>query len=540
MLALGFLAALLFGAYMNLGSLRFFANHYLGLTFFSKHYLVLLQNNYELRPGGGFISAYGTVNTILGIPTGFSFHNSYEVDTSSYQVPPFPHEALLKNEWYQGYTFRDANWEPHFPDSAKALKDFYLQKFPDREVDGIAVINLSLLERLLDRLGGVTVLGRQFDGGNLFRQLEFEVNNVDRHSETALNERKSIVGDLADAVFSKAKWHPFAFRQTLEEGLKTKDLFFWFAGAGLERGILERGWGGALEVPEGSDLVAMNLANLGSKKADRYVEKEIHHFVNLAGEMPEMTTEVTLRFPGGLNAYSDDYKGYLRLYFPLGATLAHMPADSHEEVANGLKGVGNVIKLPAGGKTTLSYTYTLPRGAFGLNRYQLRLWRQPGSDARALVTVEGPAEGGLLGEGFVIRENRAFANVLLDRDMDFALRLSPDTTPPYPIEQVFDELNKIRVLWNEPVDATLATDTANYTVTDADVQEAGVSDTVTVKAVERPAPNQSVLILEGVSAQPLERYRLLIKNQRDLSGNDTLPAALAITAVQRLPEPKPL
>jgi len=65
---IGVLVLILFMIYLSLGELRFFANHYLGLTFFSKNYLVLLQNNYELRPGGGFITAYGNLDTLLGFP----------------------------------------------------------------------------------------------------------------------------------------------------------------------------------------------------------------------------------------------------------------------------------------------------------------------------------------------------------------------------------------------------------------------------------------------------------------------------------------
>ena len=114
------------------------------------------------------------------------------MDTSAYVPPPYPHEELLKNEWYQGYTFRDANWDPDFPVAANTLVDFYQKKFPDSEIDGVAVINFSVIERLVEVLGPVVVDGRTVDRQNLFSFLQFEVGNVDRHDVEALAGRKDV------------------------------------------------------------------------------------------------------------------------------------------------------------------------------------------------------------------------------------------------------------------------------------------------------------------------------------------------------------
>lgn len=528
----GALAGLFLLFYLWLGPLRFFVNHYFGLTFFSKNYLVLLQNNYELRPGGGFITAYGNLDTLLGFPRGMEFHNSYEVDTPSPVKAPYPQEELLKNEWYQGYTFRDANWEADFPSSTKDLIDFYQKKFPDADVDGIIVVNFSLIEDLVDAFGGITLDDKVFTRQNLFSELELAVNNVDRHNEVALASRKNILGDLAATLMGKLKWHPGIAKKVILQGLQNKDLYLWFKSDGLEEGVLDRGWGNALILPEHSDFLSVNLANLGAKKADRYMEREVHQYINLTKEVPEVTTEVTLRFPGFTNSYSDNYKGYLRLIIPNAAAVKESPVDSTVEHQGDFTVIGTQVILPAGSKATLTYTYTLPRTLRSAEEYALRLFRQSGSDVEYDLTLEGPPDTGLTSDDYVIRENRAHWKGTLSADRDLRLKFLADTTPPYPLEQKFTDLNTIEVIWSEPLAVSPAQDAKRYGITDTNKTDPQ-TDQAQVSSVELVTPSVTRLHLQGVARQNLERYTLELKDLEDLAGNRISPNPKTITVVQR-------
>ncbi|MBN1258437.1 DUF4012 domain-containing protein [Candidatus Peregrinibacteria bacterium] len=521
-------------AYIALGDLRFFMAHYLRFTFFSKNYLVLLQNNYEARPAGGFITAYGNLDTFMGFPTELSFHNSYDIDVVSDSPAPSPQEKFLKNEWYAGYTFRDSNWEPNFPDATQDLIAFYQKKFPEADVDGIVVINFSMIENMVDKLGGIKLGNQWLTKENLFSVLEHEVSNIDRHSEEALSSRKNILSDLASALVSKAKWHPFATKAVIIRAFKEKDMYLWLA-SGLQENVAEKGWGNALSLPEKSDFISLNVANLGAKKADRYIEREVHHFVNISKEIPEMTTEVILRFPGFTNNYADNYKGYARLIIPGAATLQNKPEGSVEEQKDSLKMIGTEIVLPAGSKTTLVYTYTLPRHYFENNKYALRLAKQSGQETHMAVVVETPPETIVKSDDFEPRENRAFFRAVPDGDRDLALSITADPFPPYPLEQVFEDLKTIRIYWNEPIDTSTGNDATNYMITDLNITNETFDDVKTVYA-EVVDGSVSKLELSGVSNQPMERYRVEMKNIRDPGGNATDPDPMVITVVQRLTE----
>ncbi|MBU1018147.1 DUF4012 domain-containing protein [Patescibacteria group bacterium] len=530
---IGILVLILFILYLMLGELRFFANHFFGLTFFSKNYVVILQNDYELRPGGGFITGYGEISTFMGFPGDLAFKNSYEIDTKSYVTPPYPHEELLKNEWYQGYTFRDANWDPNFPGSAEELIKFYQEKFPEKDVDGLIVVNFSLIEALIDELGSVSLNGKELTRNNLFSELEFEVNNIDRHNVDDLQNRKNILGELAVELISKAKRHPFKTRDLLVKGLNNKNLYLWLENERLQKKLAEKEWANSMEPIERNDFLAVNLANLGSKKADRYVQTEVYYYANITKELPEITTEVTIRYPGFINTYSDNYKGYLRLYIPKGADVTQLPLDSQEQGEGEFKMIGTKIILPAGSKTSLSYTYTLPRNIFLHDQYQLRLIKQSGSETFYKLTVE-TAEGKLMeSDTFDTRENRALFMGKLENDIDLALQILPDTTPPYPIEQEFEDLTHINIIWNEPMDSVTANNPQNFSIADLN-QNNENTDEVNVIYTELIQPNIIQLEVEGITEQALEYYRIDMNGLKDQTGIQILPSPKSITVVQRI------
>lgn len=530
---LGVLLGIFLLIYLCLGELRFFANHIFRLAVLPKNYLIVLQNDYELRPTGGFITAYGNLDTLLGFVRNLSFKNSYDIDTESYITPPYPHEELLKNEWYEGYTFRDANWEPDFSKTAAELTKFYLDKYPDRDVDGVITINFSWIESLVDKLGGLELAGETLTSQNLFEKLEFEVNNIDRHSEEALENRKNILSDLAPELMSKIKWHPFRARAAVVEALESKNIMVWLKSPGLQRGLEKRGWSGAMPLPEKSDFVAVNLANLGSKKADRYIEKSTHIYANLTKEIPAVNVEVTLRYPGFTNIHADNYKGYLRLYVPAQATFDSLPVDSRETVEGDFKVVGIKLIMPAGSKTTLSLSYTLPRSYLASNQYQLRLVRQSGSDMFTSVTVEGVQGMTLQSSDFTPRENRGYYRTFLTKDVDLSAHFLPDQLPPYPIEQVFEDLNTIKIYWSEPIDPVTGGDAVNYTITDLN-RISEKTDEVKVVYAEVTNASETTLELEGITEQTLERYNIEIRNVKDQAGIALIPNPKAITVVQRI------
>jgi len=168
LISLGLLG-IIYGIYI-LGPFRAFLPN---MIFDSGTYLVLFQNNYELRSTGGFISAYGVLETNFGIPS-INFYDVYgEIDDHEYTNPPYyPMEELLGGPMYGGYTFRDSNWFADFEDSAAEIIKMYTLTNPDAQISGILTVDFSTLEDLVGLYEPVAAGEFELTKNNLFETLK--------------------------------------------------------------------------------------------------------------------------------------------------------------------------------------------------------------------------------------------------------------------------------------------------------------------------------------------------------------------------------
>ena len=77
-------------------------------------YLLLVQNNHELRATGGFISAFGRLVVDGGQIADLQFVDSYEVFSPQSEYPPAP-QPMNDYMGIQLQVARDANWSPDLP-----------------------------------------------------------------------------------------------------------------------------------------------------------------------------------------------------------------------------------------------------------------------------------------------------------------------------------------------------------------------------------------------------------------------------------------
>ncbi len=180
------------------------------MIFDSSTYLILFQNNYELRPTGGFISAYGVLTTTLGVPS-INFYDVYgEIDDHEYMDPPYyPMGELLGGPMYGGYTFRDSNHFADFEDSAAEIIKMYALTNPSARIAGILTIDFSALEDMVGLYEPVPAGEFELTENNLFETLEAEVSDINRHSEEELSTRKDIMKDVIKNLIEKIALHPF-------------------------------------------------------------------------------------------------------------------------------------------------------------------------------------------------------------------------------------------------------------------------------------------------------------------------------------------
>lgn len=291
-----------------------------------KRYLIVFQNNRELRPTGGFMGSFAVLDIqkgkILGltVPPGGTYDLQGQLDVRV--KPPAP--LLLINDRWE---FQDANWWPDFPASAEKMAWFY-QHGRKTTVDGVIAINATVFEKLLSAIGPI----------------QNEKNNITLNAATALddlqykvevdynrvsNTPKAIIGDLAAQLLTELPKRNTAdalkLLVTLHDSLQDKEIQAYFTDKSTENTIQQFGWGGEIvqTEPHQDYLMAVNT-NIQGQKSDAKIQQEIEHQAEVQDDGTVIDTVVIRRTHTG--TVGEMFTGkpnisYLRLYVPVGAEL---------------------------------------------------------------------------------------------------------------------------------------------------------------------------------------------------------------------------
>jgi len=364
-----------------------------------KTYLILLQNNMELRPTGGFIGSFALVTFDGGKLIDFQVLDVYSADgqLKGHVEPPEPIRRYLGEA---GWYLRDSNFSPDFLVSA-ARAAWFLEKEIGRKVDGVVGIDLFLAQRILQAVGPVELFDYQekIDADNLFERAEYysEVNFF-----PGSTQKKDFLGTLASALLvevrqtDEQKW--LAVAQALYQSLKSKDLLLALNNQEAARILADLGWDGSLRRVKCKseaekclvDYLMIVESNFGVNKANYFVKRSLTHQINFnsKGRVKE-----TLRIDYHNQSQSEifpagKYKNYLRILTPKGTKLEKVLIDGKElekekidetEISE-RTAFGFLIEVPIQTKKTVEISYRLAEKlAIGSgNRYLFYLQKQPG------------------------------------------------------------------------------------------------------------------------------------------------------------------
>ncbi|MDP2933693.1 MAG: DUF4012 domain-containing protein, partial [bacterium] len=140
-----------------------------------KTYLLLFQNNRELRATGGFIGTYGLATFQSGKLTNLKIETVYNPDGQLKKTipPPGPLQRFLTSRW----AMRDSNWFFSFPDSARKAGEF-LKLETGVAADGVIAITPRLFENLLRLTGPISMpaYGVVLTAENFVDQVQYQTS----------------------------------------------------------------------------------------------------------------------------------------------------------------------------------------------------------------------------------------------------------------------------------------------------------------------------------------------------------------------------
>jgi hypothetical protein len=291
-----------------------------------KTYLLILENNREMRPSGGFIGTYGIVKIKNAELVSFFTEDSYQLDKQveadwDIESPEPMAKYMNQPHWY----FRDANWWPDWPTSAEKIKWFYEQEGGEEKVDGVIAITPTVLEEFLGVLGNFTVSDLLFNKANFWEQLEYQVEYGYNQQGIEMKDRKDIIGDLGKMVIDKLHSLPMNKLSELIDittGLvEQKHIQLYFIDPQMQSLALENEWAGEVKSTDG-DFVMLVDANLAALKTDSVMERTLLYHLNQS-DSKNITAkaEVTYQNLGTFSWKTTRYRTYTRLYVPAGSEL---------------------------------------------------------------------------------------------------------------------------------------------------------------------------------------------------------------------------
>ena len=353
-----------------------------------KNLLVLFQNDLELRPGGGFIGAFGVIKFKNGKIQDIAVEDTGNFDKKipANIAPPAPLAEIIGTK---AWKMRDSNWSPDFKVNAEQAEYFYNAGGGKENIDGVIAINTVVLNSLLSITGPVKIDGYpgEYRDENAILQLEYQVEKGYLEQGIAKGERKNIMAELADILAEKAQSFSFSeqlqMARKMEDHLKQKDIQLFFKDKALQDEIEKVDWGGRVKDFDG-DYLMVSDANLLALKSDFCIRRRMEYAVDIENDIPQAELAITYEHTCRVKDWmTSDYRSWLRVYVPNGSFLTEaggQKGDVSYSEELGKKVFGMLVIVPVGEAKTITLKYRLPENVKKGN-YRLLVQKQSGSGA---------------------------------------------------------------------------------------------------------------------------------------------------------------
>jgi len=363
-----------------------------------RKYLVLFQNDNELRPTGGFLTAYSIIYMEDGKVVPEYSDDIYALDTRFRSRIPIP-EALgryLTTERY--WNLRDMNTSPDFKLSMEQFLENY-SKIGDKDIDGIIAVDTEVLTTLLTILGPVQVPGYGTFSAEIDKrcdcpQVVYALSEIiTRPTPYIREDRKGILGPFMREVLTKAYDAPSELNaslfQAMISAMQGRHIQVFFADADMQLAAEAINIAGRMKAPEnGEDFFAVVNANLGGAKSNLFTTYEMTQVVEapMDGKVQKVV-EITYKnnrradncnLEAGLLCLNSTLRDWTRIYLPQGSELTEAAGFTQEAKVyeeEGFTVIDGFFILEPNGVAKVRISYTIP---YDRPDYQLKVWKQGG------------------------------------------------------------------------------------------------------------------------------------------------------------------
>lgn len=465
-------------------------------SFLSGTHLILFTNEFEARPCGGFLTAFGVFSII---PFKYELKNAYHFKENSFgeAKPPLDNVASELKFW-------DLGTETNLSVCSSRFKEAY-ESMKKQEIKNVVLFNLGNIEKIIGFFGKIKTENTVINEKNFFSILSQKSANIDRHDEASLENRKKPASNLGKQMIKTLFLRPWVLPKItyfLAQKIKTGEIFIKKFSPEIS--------------PKKIDFSVIEW-NLGGGKSSRFLRKKIKISAReVLPEKWEIDFDFFVDHLGGQNEpISQLWKGVFEFKFP--DFLEMDPIFITQEIAPGTSFKKSFKKSYEGSLEKEGFSFFQPRGQKFFAEVSISLFPEKTFAKASFETHEN------IGYFFGKIENfrkKFFWTTALDKKAPF-ITLHEIITPAEELKESFTDSNLFaEIHFNEKVKLT-----KNFKVSlvDRNFENREVVENPVMKNFEFFSDQKTLLL--GFSQnifQKDERFYLQIKGISDFFGNEIL------------------
>lgn len=386
----------------------------------AKSYLLLFQNDKEIRPTGGFITAFATIKMENGQVSATTSDDIYRLDEKLLNVcltkicpltPPWPIVKYLpevSGKIRSAWSMRDSNISPDVPTSAAQFEKMYQLLGEGLPYEGIIYIDSQVVENLIEVTGPIDVFGTnysaQIDKRCNCPNVIYELESYAEIAAKGEKDRKAVLGVLMQQILAKSLGGEVEktprLIQKLAELANHKHIIFYMHDSKIQKALADINWTGEIRGASGTggasgtksydgDYLHINDSNFAGGKSNLYVEQTVNQEISKQGDGYQQAVtsgykkKITIEYKNsqGFNTWLNGInRDYVRFYVPKGSKL--VSSKGSEDTVNTGEDLGKTyfdafIQVRPQNSRKLEIEYTIPYQPKG--EYKLLIQKQPGA-----------------------------------------------------------------------------------------------------------------------------------------------------------------
>lgn len=257
---------------------------------YPNRYLILLQNDTEARPTGGFIGSLLILDLNDGYITKADFDDVYKYDGQLHENIPAPEDiAQITDNW----RLRDSNYSPDFAISAEKAA-WFLQKSKGPSVDTVIAVNQSIVADLLTEFGplDVTPLKSKITAENFQFIMSYLIETKYFGADNPKKILEKVLQSFQNKLFEEGNFPKFL--KLILQAVKNRKVMFYSRDPEVQKFfdyLNLTPHQNTINTQE--DYLQVVATSIGGNKSDLYMTENLNHQTYISSD-GTVTDELTI------------------------------------------------------------------------------------------------------------------------------------------------------------------------------------------------------------------------------------------------------